>query len=264
MRLALALPILSCTWLPVSARAYSDSALFALPVSEAGGGGRYYTGSPADPLSCDSCHHGATPPRIELLGLPSRYVPRATYELRVKWPKAIEHAASVIEVTDSEGRGAGTLVLPDPGSFLPEELCEPADAQVLAGQIEQADLGRMIASSPDCGQSMLRVQWTAPAEDVGPVWVAGALVAADHDGNFSGDGVTTFAEPLPSFGSDLPDVTSRASCSAGTAPTGGRQRGAWGLLAFASLLITIRRAASRMQRQSGACRRSDPTTRGGG
>ena len=215
-RVAVWLPMLAAGVLAGSAataRAFSDPAAFAAPVLEAGGGGRFYTGSPAEGYACDGCHRGGAAPALRIEGLPARYVPRATYELRVSWPRDIEHASAALELTDERGYGAGTLALPGAAAYLPEEECEPHDVGLLAAQLYAADRERTVAATPDCGASTLRVQWTAPAEDVGPVWFAGSVLTSDHDGNFGGDGVSNFARPIPAFGSALPDVVTRGGCS---------------------------------------------------
>lgn len=199
--------------LPGTVQAYSDPAAFAAPVLEAGGGGRYYTGSRAEGYGCDSCHAGRKAPDVRLDGLPSRYVPRATYELRVSWSRKNVHASAALELTDERGNGAGTLALPPAGAYIAAELCEPIDVGALAAQLYPADRDRTVAATPDCGASTLRVQWTAPSKDVGPIWLAGSVLVSNHDGTVSGDGARNFAQIMPGFGEPVPDVVTQGSCS---------------------------------------------------
>ncbi|MEY4577032.1 MAG: hypothetical protein RL701_1735, partial [Pseudomonadota bacterium] len=195
-----------------SAQAYSDPAQFAQPVLEAGGGGRFYTGSLAEGYSCDSCHHGAQAPNIVVSGLPQRYVPRATYELQVGWQATLEHAAATLELTDALGQGAGSLALPQIDQYTHEEQCTPVGQGILAAQLYAADDQRTIAAAPDCGASALRVQWTAPERSLGPIWLSVAVLSSNHDGDFTGDGVTQWAQPIPAFGGSVPDSLLTAGC----------------------------------------------------
>jgi hypothetical protein len=245
-RLSGALVAGSALWgWPGGARAFSDAATFAAPVLEAGGGGRYYTGSLAEGYGCDTCHRGGTAPLVTVAGLPARYVPRATYELRVSWPRELEHAAAVLEVTDERGRGVGMLALPAPDAYLAEEVCEPQELEQLAAQLYAADRERTVAATPDCGASLLRMQWTAPAERVGAVWVAGSVVSVNHDGNFTGDGARSFVRTIPEFGSSVPDVVTQGGCSMiAPAAGGGASRG--GLLVL--MLWSLRRAQRVLRR----------------
>jgi len=198
---------------PGGVRAFSDAATFAAPVLEAGGGGRYYTGSLAEGYGCDTCHRGGSAPLVTIAGLPARYVPRATYELRVSWPRELEHAAAALELTDERGHGAGTLALPTSGNYVEDEVCEPRDLEQLAAQLYAADRERTVAATPDCGASLLRVQWTAPEQSVGPVWLTGSVVRTNHDGNFTGDGARNFQRTIPAFGSSTPDIVTKGGCS---------------------------------------------------
>jgi hypothetical protein len=242
LRSALAAGLLCVT--SESAQAYSDGAAFATPVLEAGGGGRFYTGSPAEGYGCETCHEGGEAPTIKLDGLPTRYVPRATYELRLTWPAALEHAAAALELTDEQGAGAGSLALPAADSYLDEESCEPKEVGLLASQLYAADRDRTIAATPDCGASMLRVQWTAPARSVGPIWLAGSVLASNHDGNFTGDGVRNIARVLPAFGAAKPEVVSEGGgCSSvGSASAHGDAV----VLSLVTLLLWLRRSQRRL------------------
>lgn len=231
----------SACWLALGtspALAYSDAVQFALDPLEAGGGGRFYTSSPADGYGCDSCHTGAESPDMHIEGLPTRYVIGATYELTVHWPRSLEHAAATLELTDEEGRGAGTLALPPISEQEAAELCEPASDGVLAAELYDAARGRTIAATADCGAFQLRVQWTAPERSAGPVWLAASVLASNHDGDVTGDGVTVFAQPIPAYG-DGQATDAGAGCS--SIPIGTRTDLSWVWSAGMLVLVLARR-----------------------
>ncbi|HKP62584.1 MAG TPA: choice-of-anchor V domain-containing protein [Polyangiales bacterium] len=236
------LPALLLVAAPSGVLAYSDPAAFAAPVLEAGGGGRFYTGSPAEGFGCESCHGGGEAPELRIEGLPARYAPRATYELRVSWSRKVAHAAAALELTDDRGRGAGMLALPPAGEFIDDEQCEPREVGLLAAQLYPADRERTIAAMPDCGASALRVQWTAPARNVGPVWLAGSVLSSDHEGNLSGDGARTFARGIPPFGEALPEIVTTAGCSTGSRSTSAPPACAWVVVLLFALRRRVRSA----------------------
>lgn len=213
MRTQLALAWLGLLITVDTSYAYSDPELFAAAALEAGGGGHFYTGSPADGYSCDSCHVGGKPVTVVLSGLPTRYVPGASYEVRVDWT-ALEHAAASFEITDERGHGAGSVVLPPESERRAAELCEPVADGVLAASLRAVEPERTVVSVPDCGQSSLRVQWTAPTPAVGPVWLSGAVLASNSDQTANGDAATRFSQRIPALGERVADEVLVASCAA--------------------------------------------------
>ncbi|HYJ08118.1 MAG TPA: DUF2271 domain-containing protein [Polyangiaceae bacterium] len=77
------------------ARAFSEPKLYGDLPAEGGGGGRYFTGSPADGYGCGSCHTGQGSFPIAITGLPvDGYVPGKPYVVRVSWPLAAQRALS--------------------------------------------------------------------------------------------------------------------------------------------------------------------------
>jgi hypothetical protein len=220
------------------ALAYSDPAQFDAPALEAGGGGRFYTGSPADGYTCESCHSGDSQFRVTLSGVPERYVPGATYLIRVDWPESVRHGAALFELTDERGRGAGSLALPPQAEFVDRELCEPHDPEVLAAVAYRVDRARTIVAAADCGEQAIRAQWTAPAKNVGPVWLSGNVLSSNHDGEWTGDSVTTFSEPIEAFGHSLPANELTSVCSVGM-PGTRESRGAPWIVAIVVWLVVI-------------------------
>ena len=109
-----------CGWLlalsaslPTHALAFSSPETYDLPTLEAGGGGRFFTGTPADGFGCDVCHEGGPPVELQIAGLPvDGYEPGASYEITITWPLSAEHIALLAEITDESRQKAGTLTLP--------------------------------------------------------------------------------------------------------------------------------------------------------
>jgi hypothetical protein len=202
---ALAIALLA----PGRAAAFSNSDLFAAKDSsgqpQPGGGlGRFFTGSPADGYTCKVCHHGGQGPTLRILGLPlSGYQPNTQYEVTVDWPDNFLHIALALEITNQAGVAAGKLELPPENQLRPYEGCQPplpAPAPAIsAGQlVNPPPTGRQIIQMPDCSAQQLRFWWTAPALDVGPVWLAGAVVSSDTSTTPQGDGVTEFSHVISS------------------------------------------------------------------
>jgi hypothetical protein len=77
--------------------AFSQPSYYARRASDGGGGGLWFSGSPADGYACDVCHTGrdnAWPIHVE--GLPLKgYVPGARYDVKIRWPEFSARAASI-------------------------------------------------------------------------------------------------------------------------------------------------------------------------
>ena len=125
-----------------TAEAYSEPEYFAYPGAAAGGAGRYFTGSPADPYTCATCHAHGHPPAIKVLGLPtSGYRGGTKYEVTVDWSDYLpiansERPASIsaaIEITDMTGRRAGTLRVGEGSEVSDPELCEVVPTSAARG-----------------------------------------------------------------------------------------------------------------------------------
>jgi hypothetical protein len=182
-----------------SAQAFSDPFSFNLTPVAAGGGGRFFTGSPGDSYTCKTCHSGGPSPKASVLGLPlSGYRPSSRYEVSIRWPEEFTKISLAVELTDDQGKAAGSLLLPPEGSVQPGELCEPVEEQVVAAQLNDVVAGRQIINVPDCGSKSVRFLWTAPATDVGPVWFAGSMVLSDGESDPFHDGVTDFGRIIES------------------------------------------------------------------
>jgi hypothetical protein len=222
-----------------AAHAFSDPASFQLSPVAAGGGGRFFTGSPADGYTCKVCHEGADAPSATVLGLPlSGYRPGVSYELTVQWPEQQKKIALALELTDSRGRSAGSVRLPPQNEIEAPEFCDPESDQILAAQLSELPDTRQIISVPDCGSKRVRFLWIAPETDVGPVWFAGSMVTSDGEGDPFHDGVTDFGRIIHS-----PAIASNttAQCSVRAGRVAGTASG-W--LSVIALVLSMIRARS--------------------
>jgi hypothetical protein len=193
--------VLALLGLPARSSAFSDPSMFARSTLAAGGGERWFTGSPADGYSCDVCHEGGQEPRLTVTGLPlAGYRPGASYEVVVTWAAEVEKFGSALEFTDAAGRGVGFLRLPPDSETQSPEFCEPASDGILAAALLELPGGRQIINVPDCGAKRLRFLWTAPARDVGAVWFSGSAVWSDGQADPYHDGVTDFGRVLSADG----------------------------------------------------------------
>lgn len=234
-----------------AAHAFSDPAAFADPADAGGGGGRFFTGSPADGYTCRVCHGGGVNPAMLITGLPiAGYAPSTAYEVTIAWRDDVANAALEAEITDASGRAAGSLRLPPDNELLDSELCLPLGSHVGAGTLLDAP-GRSVISVPDCGSRRLRFLWIAPSADIGPVWLSGSIVSSDAKGDVKGDGVTDFSRRLPSPSAPDPSASTVRSgwkglgCSA--APARPARTAALGLPFLLVTLLVWRRRIARLR-----------------
>jgi hypothetical protein len=231
---------------PNAALAYSARASFSAPAMLAGGGGRYFTGSPADGYTCKACHTGGADPTLDVVGIPfGGYRPNARYEMRVQWPDEIEKFSAALEITDLKGRRAGTLQLPPDEELEDEEYCGAnSGGGVAAASLSAAPDDRQVINLPDCGAKRLRFLWRAPTFDIGPVWFAGSAVVSDGQADVLGDGVADFGHIIGSISSQGANASSTTgSCSAVVAPRSRLSVWPWLLLLAAAARRRWRRSA---------------------
>jgi len=202
--------------------AFSDPAVYPESVALGGGGGRWFTGSPADGYSCDVCHLGGEPAELAVQGLPlDGFSPGASYEIVLTWPPNLPGIALIAEFTDELRQGAGALALPRPETLKPGELCSAEEGGVQPSAISTFDPGlRQLVSIVDCGAQYLRFQWTAPAAVSTRIWFSAGFVSANEDALPGGDGVTMVRQPLTMAGSSLGTRTVTEGCSVHS-PQGG-------------------------------------------
>ncbi len=145
---------LACMGASNVGRAYSSPEAFAAPAYEAGqssaggGGGRWFTGSPADGYSCSVCHLPGKAPRefpLYAAGVPSVYNPLVPQQITLFWPQfaqrwtelrpipgvppaagqPIPAVGLLTELVAESGMASGTIEIAL-NTAAPEELCERA------------------------------------------------------------------------------------------------------------------------------------------
>jgi hypothetical protein len=232
-------------------RSYFDSA------DNGGGGGRWFTGSPAEGYDCSVCHEGQPPQPLYVSGLPDKgYVAGASYDVRLAWPEfaqlahglrqmpGVEPSMGVVaEFVAENGKASGTVEIAT-DTALPTEQCElPPGAQAAhlysvkpAKDAEEATrcsseaLGqRCLITVLGCGAAELHVRWTPPREWQGPIWFTAGFVATNQiSGSPQGDAVSEFTRVMMPATSGSARYVSRldgqCSVSGGTPALGG---GAW-------------------------------------
>ncbi len=226
------------------AHAYQNPTRFADPPELGGGGGKFFTGSPADGYTCKVCHSEGKPTHLTIQGLPvSGYVPGTTYRITVDWIDDLKSVALNFEITDNQGHTAGTLAMPGIDELGPGDLCQIGfpDVQVMTTMAD----GRSIGVVGECGGHQATVDWTAPvAAPTGSaadseVWFTGSLVSADADGTVAGDNVTDFSRVIGPRGQAAP-LASQLAAGCSTA-AGRRAPWPWALCAALALLWLRRR-----------------------
>jgi len=212
--LATLLPLMAATQ---HAHAYSSFADYARPIEEGGGGGKFFSGTPADGYTCDVCHTGGAPAKLDVIGLPTAgYVPGQTYQIAFQWPMAardtVPHVALMVELTDDDGVTAGTPSLVPYAQWTDAEKCAqdafPAGDICRAGAepgcCRELDPTRDACSFPEqrsffwmleCGARAARFDWTAPTQPV-EVWFSASIVSSSAGNDAAGDGVTLVRQLL--------------------------------------------------------------------
>lgn len=190
--------------LVVAVLGYSSPNSYPQPViPEGGGGGRWFTGSPADGFDCSVCHAGGEPLALDIIGLPVEgWIPGQSYDVAIGWADPTAHVALLAEFARADGAGIGEVALSPEDLLLPEERC---GGGFRAAKLFALDQDRQITSLGDCGAKLLRVQWTAPAQVDEDAWLFLAGVHADASDDPSGDGVMVERIRLPGPASRGPE-----------------------------------------------------------
>ncbi len=207
------------------ASAFSDRVRFADNPAKGGGGGRYFTGSPADGFGCSVCHQGASAPKLQVRGLPDNFLAGATYDVELAWDNpALSHGIA-LELVTGENLAAGTLALPDDAAITAAERCKSQLTERPAAQLH-FEKGRQVLTVESCGSSLVRFRWTAQAAN--EVTFAAAIVRSDASATPQGDGVAELSRALLPLG---------ASGNAGSGCHIRPPRGSW--LSVLAVLIPL-------------------------
>jgi hypothetical protein len=219
----------ACWLARAPAHAFSDLERYPQPSLEGGGGGRLFTGSPADGYACSVCHEGGPEPQVVVYGLPiDGYVPGQTYNVEVVWSDpdpSVEHSMHLEIVDRTTRRAAGTVALLDDASVDAAARCRSAKQEPADYTIEGE--GRQVVGVSPCGASHLRFRFTAP--DLPEAIFAGSVVRSDSHASPEGDGVQNLSLALRRAGEPNRAV---ANCTI----TGARADGAGLLLGALGLL----------------------------
>lgn len=245
---------------PGMARAFTDHTTFgARPLDDlsadagmpqqGGAGGRYFTGSVRDGYTCEVCHRGGEPQDgFEVEGWPEMegYQPGGgQIDLVVTLPD-VDLGAASLEVVDEQGAAAGTLELP--ATPVDEETCpasppeqpDPYNATYLVDAPQERQVAIMDACA---GVERMRVRWTPPAENVGPLWLNVASVGSDGSGDPEGDTVHVYARLIPPAGEGAIPGDAGTECAA--RPGRGAAAGALAGLGLSALALLAARRRRR-------------------
>jgi hypothetical protein len=255
---------------PPAAEAYSNFNDYTRSIQEGGGGGRLFTGTPADGYGCDVCHKGAEGANLDVVGLPtSGYVPGQSYEVALIWPATTPHVALMAEITDASGRPSGTTALVSyaswqegercaSGGFPAADVCRSAGAG--SGCCRDLEPNRDACSFPgersvlwvgDCGSRFARFVWTAPSAVSGDLWFSTEMVTSDVQNDALGDGVTSVRMRMPPAGAG-PEVSSAIGSCRAAPSLGGQSLSSMPTWMLA--LILLRRRRSRARNEKGRSR----------
>jgi uncharacterized protein (TIGR03790 family) len=224
---------------PATAQAYSDIGRFDLAADAGGGGGRWFTGAPADGFTCAVCHGEPDIP-FEVRGLPEDgYRGGESYVLSFDMGESDGDASMVLEVTNREGAAIGTLSLLADTEVGDQERCRPEGGMLPVGATElqtTAD-GRPIAVTRACGARIARINWTAPVDETaGTAWIHAAAVRGNGNGLNTGDRTGVLSRSSRVEGAPDPEMVVAGGC----ATTGGYPGAPW-ILGFVLLLLGTRR-----------------------
>jgi len=139
--------VLACASTPDVAQAYSTPDAYLERASQGGGGGRWFTGSPAEGYGCIVCHSSAPGQRqfpMYVAGLPAAgYTLAGRQEVVLSWPEFAARwrevrpdptvppspdvprpaVSAVLELVAESGRGSGVIEI-DTNTATPAQLCE--------------------------------------------------------------------------------------------------------------------------------------------
>jgi hypothetical protein len=260
---------------PARTGAFSEPQIYADEAATGGGGGRWFTGSPAEGYDCSVCHTGQVRYPVYHTGLPlDGWVPGTGYTIKLAWPEAAAQALSaqaaglrpstsiVAELVADDGGPSGTVDL-QPSFAAPQELCAPAagsgDAALAASVFtvdgEQPAVRGTVCTAAEknqrclvavaaCGSSELRIRWTAPERWGATIWLSASMVATANASGIAdddADGVTALSIPIHAASEP---ATHNVALHGGCAAAGPQPSAASSAWLIVLLLIALRRCRS--------------------
>lgn len=140
------------------AQAFGGLAFFGADAGVGGGGGRYFTGSRRDGLTCGVCHQSETYFGIEVRGFGESIVPGKTYTLTIAWEGEPNRVSFNGEIVGPKGFVAGELATPKEGASL--NLGKKEDKRQIFN----------LAQDETLKSSEIEFEWTAPDKSFqGPI-----------------------------------------------------------------------------------------------
>jgi hypothetical protein len=249
-----ALSLLSLLTVSPRAHAFSEPRTYFFDAKFGGGGGRWFTSSPAEGHGCAVCHTGGGTAKLQISGLPNDgYALGATYEISLAWPEFAARAQMlratspepsslglIAELVSESGLGTGRLELIAEGARLPSEQCqnppgpsavelyfvrpgEPTDEDPQSSCDATALGQRCMFAVISCAAEQARFRWTTPLQSVGPIWFSAGFVTADAVSSTPDrDAVLEVASPmLPATSSaERYESTLEGGCRIARAPGG--------------------------------------------
>lgn len=243
-----------------SALAFSSRDKFGNPVNldetgfeSGGGGGRYFTGSPADGYTCEVCHTGPGAMPVKFNGLPEAYVPGLVYEVVMQWPIGDDRVGAMLEIVDAAGQAAGNITAPEIDDTLPLGQCTFPDKGVETVSMRSGGVRQVLGIDGCTGVQNVRFYWEAPAADQGPVELVAGIVhplTTEEEGadlsdqeKVKDDEVTIVRRAIPNAADgQVPTPTQELKCSVGAAGApGGSSAALSALLGLVGLALFARR-----------------------
>jgi hypothetical protein len=275
---------------PGVGRAFSEPSSYVDDAIKGGGGGRWFTGSPAEGYGCDVCHAQVTdapPYPLYWAGLPTTgYLPGQTYEIALSWPEFAAYdtavratmgaeptsmgvvaefiaesgiGSGIVEVTRQDAAETELCVFPPKGISTQIYGIRPGAEVEESGRCESSSLGeRCIVTVRACGAQELRLKWTAPPQYRDAVWFAAGFVASEQLSNSpAGDSFAKVAvtmRPVAESGQPYESVLGNG-CGVATRSSS-EVDARWFMLGVPMLLLGARRSLGAMRRRRHRARES--------
>lgn len=160
--------------LPGQALAFSAPSVYAGEAEDGGGGGRWFTGSPAEGFACSACHTGVTDDDaypLTINGVPFKgYELGQTYGIVLDWPEFAARWSQLrpdpsIRPAVGESPAVGLLA-----EFVPESGQASGTVEILATVTQGPQLCEMSrpTSKPRLGASLFQVRPGVPPIEIEP------------------------------------------------------------------------------------------------